>query len=509
MSRALVAAEQVTLGPQIAAGRHFRAAAAVCWSIAALLPLIGLVSLLWRAELDPEWSNPRIHFMLFLTVGAIDFLLAYSASEAAKRRGDARVFLLSLAFLATGGFLGLHAFGTAGVLFDEPLAGFKVAIPVGCCVAALFGGASAFVDHKPAYAPLVMRRRAPLRRAVLVAMAVWFAWTVTKLPPLDYPSGEGGTRTLLTVIAAFGMIVYAVAAARYWLVYRGRMTLLPASIIACFVLLAEALVGVVITGERNWHASWWEWHALIVTGYSLIAFAAHREWSDERFRRLYLPTTRECSREVTVVFSDLAGFTRFSERCTPAEAANMLNAYYEVAAPLVSRRFGGQVEMFMGDGMMASFNSRGDQPDHAVRAAGAALCLQRELTRLADDHPGWPRLRVGVNSGEAIVRELGGHGLVSYSLIGDTVNAGARLEGQAPIGGVLIGAETYRRLPDGAVVEPMLGLKVKGKDAPIDAYVLRSLPAGRARDVTDHHVAAAESPCAAASDQPQRTVRTV
>ena len=176
------------------------------------------------------------------------------------------------------------------------------------------------------------------------------------------------------------------------------------------------------------------------------------------------------------MFSDLAGFTHFSERCTPAEAANMLNAYYEVAAPLVSRRFGGEVEMFMGDGMMASFNSRGDQPDHAVRAAGAALCLQRELTRLADDHPGWPRLRVGVNSGEAIVRELGGHGLVSYALIGDTVNCGARLEGQAPVGGVLIGAETYRRLPDGAVVDSTPGLRVNGKDDPIDGYVLHSLP---------------------------------
>ena len=69
----------------------------------------------------------------------------------------------------------------------------------------------------------------------------------------------------------------------------------------------------------------------------------------------------------------------------------MLNAYYAIAAPLVSRRFGGEVEKFIGDGMMASFNSRGDQPDHAVRAAGAALALQRELTRLADDHPGWPR----------------------------------------------------------------------------------------------------------------------
>ena len=476
MSSNVMAAERVPLGPRIPTPHHFRAVAAVCWSIAAALPLIGLVSLLWRAELDSDWNNPGVHFVLFLTVGAVDFLLAYAAGEAAKRRCDARVFLLSLAFLATGGFLGLHAFGTVGVLFDKQLAGFKVAIPVGCCIAALFGGASAFVDHKPQYAPLVMRKRAFLRRAVLIAMAVWFTWSAAQLPPLDHPSSEGGTRSLLSVTAAFGVIVYAVAAARYWLVYRDRLSLLPASIIACFVLLAEALIGVVLTGERSWHVSWWEWHALIVTGYSLIAVAAHREWCDERFRHLYLPTTRECSREVTVVFSDLAGFTHFSERCTPAEAANMLNAYYEVAAPLVSRRFGGDVEMFMGDGMMASFNSRGDQPDHAVRAAGAALCLQREITRLADEHPGWPRLRVGVNSGEATVRELGGHGLVSYALIGDTVNSGSRLEGQAPVGGVLIGAETYRRLPDGAVVDPMPGLKVKGKDHPIDGYVLRSLP---------------------------------
>lgn len=286
--------EQVTLGPPISPGRRpGAAAAAVGWGIAAALPLIGLASLLWRAELDPQWTNPKVHFVLFLTVGAVDFLLAYAAGEAAERRGDARVLLMSLAFLTTGGFLALHAVGTAGVLFNEPLSGFTVAIPVGSCVAALFGGASAFVDRKPEYAPLVMGRRAILRRAVLIAITVWFTWTVAKLPPLDRPSSEGGTQSLLTVIAGLGMIVYLVAATRYWLVYRGRMSLLPASIIACFVLLAEAMVGVVLTGERNWHASWWEWHALIVTGYFLIGFAAHREWRDERFRHLYLSTTRD------------------------------------------------------------------------------------------------------------------------------------------------------------------------------------------------------------------------
>ena len=70
----------------------------------------------------------------------------------------------------------------------------------------------------------------------------------------------------------------------------------------------------------------------------------------------------------------------------------------------------------------------------------------------------WPKLRVGVNSGEALVRELGGPGYVEYAVVGDTINVGSRLEGQAPIGGVLIGSDTYRRLPPGAHVEPRPGL---------------------------------------------------
>ena len=160
------------------------------------------------------------------------------------------------------------------------------------------------------------------------------------------------------------------------------------------------MIGVALTGERAWHASWWEWHGLIVTAYPVVGYAAQREWRDERFRGLYLPTTRERVQPVSVLFSDLAGFTAFSERATPAEVASVLNTYYDVAAPLISR-FGGEMEKFMGDGIMATFNSRGDQPDHAVRAAGAALALQQRAGAVAEANPGWPRLRVGVNSGAA------------------------------------------------------------------------------------------------------------
>jgi hypothetical protein len=76
------------------------------WSLAAALPLIGLVSLLLRSQLDPHFENYRVHFVVFGFVGAVALVLGYAAGEAAKRRGDARVLLLSLAFMATGGFMG-------------------------------------------------------------------------------------------------------------------------------------------------------------------------------------------------------------------------------------------------------------------------------------------------------------------------------------------------------------------------------------------------------------------
>jgi class 3 adenylate cyclase len=447
------------------------------WVLAGALPLVGLISLLLRSQIDPHWQNPKVHFVVFAAVGALAFALALIAGDAATRRGDARVLLISLAFLATGGFLGLHAIGTPGILFSGELSGFKVAIPVGLLVAAVFGLASAFVDRSTAFAAMVMRRRSLLQGAVVGVMVLWFLWTVAKLPPLDRAASEGATGSLLGVMAVLGVIIYGVAAGRYWVVYRSNMSLLPASVIACFVLLSEAMIGVATTGERSWHASWWEWHALIVLAYLIIGFAARREWREERFRHLYLPATRHRSQNVSVLFSDLAGFTSFSERSSADEVAALLSTYYEVATPLITRKFKGEIEKFMGDGMMATFNSRGDQPDHAARAARAALALQAEIGRLADQHPGWPRLRVGVNSGEAVRRELGGHGHVAYSLIGDTINLGSRLEGKAPVGAVMIGAETYRQLPDGAVVEAMSGVVVKGKQAPLEAYILHTLPA--------------------------------
>ena len=455
---------------------RYAPAALLAWLVASSLPLVGLVSLCLRRHLDPEWTSRRLHFVLFLGVGGGACLLAYLAGEAADRRGDARVFLLSLAFLVTGGFLAVHAAGTPGVLLTRDLAGFKVAIPAGLTIASLFAGASAFVDAQPALGAAVMRHKRVLRTSVIAAMAVWSVFALANLPPLAGQNGEGGD-TVLRIVAAIGALIYGASAIRYLVFFGGKMNLLPASVVACFVLVGEALVGSALVGERTWHASWWEWHALIVTAYVVILVAARRQWREERFRQLYLPTTRERAQEVSVLFADLVGFTTFAEESSPADIAAMLDGYYGLATPLIATIFGGDVEKFMGDAIMATFNTRGDQPDHAARAARAGLELQRRMRLLAKGHPRWPQLRVGVNSGEALVRELGGSGYVVYAVVGDAINVGSRLQGQAPVGGVLIGAETYRQLPREAEVEARPGLVVKGKRTPVDAFVLNALPA--------------------------------
>ena len=265
------------------------------------LPLIGLVSLLLRSELDPHIENYRLHFVVFGIAGAVAFVLGYTAGEAANRRGDARVLLLSLAFMATGGFMGLHAAGTQGVLFSKQLSGFQIAIPVGLLVSAVFAAGSAFVDIRPGIGQLLIRRRAALRLAVLLSMVAWFVVTVAELPPLGGDSGEAARGILLVTMAIVATVMYAASAARYWSIFRHDRTLLPAAVIACFVLLSEALIGVALTGERKWHASWWEWHALIVSAYLIIGLAVRRQWRDERFRHLYLSTTRERHQEISVL----------------------------------------------------------------------------------------------------------------------------------------------------------------------------------------------------------------
>jgi class 3 adenylate cyclase len=437
---------------------------------ALFLPLAGLTLLMAAPDLDVRWEHHPAHFWLVLAAGGINAALAYTTGEAARRRADARVFLVSLAFLAAAGFLGLHALATPQVLLDAPNTGFAMATPVGLLIASAFAAASS-AELSTEAAAGVMRRSQQLQWALIGLMVVWGTVSLAGVPPLDDPSAPERASGPLVVLAVAGVALYALAVIRYVDLYRRRPSSMIVGMVAAFALLAEAMVAVAF--GRNWHATWWEWHLLMLGAFALVAWSAHREWHEERFSDLYLDETVAGKREISVLFADLRGFTSFSETHDPREVTAMLNEYFDVAIPPVVQRHGGQIDRLVGDALMATFNRRGDQPDHPVRAARAALEIQEATGRIAAEHPRWPRFRAGVNTGEVAMSLLGTVGGRTHTAIGDTVNLAARLEAEAPVGGVAVGAETARRIP-GARTEPLGPIQVKGKAEPVEAYRLLS-----------------------------------
>ncbi|WP_300013696.1 adenylate/guanylate cyclase domain-containing protein [Pseudonocardia sp.] len=176
--------------------------------------------------------------------------------------------------------------------------------------------------------------------------------------------------------------------------------------------------------------------------------------------------------EVTAVFADLRGFTTFSEQATPEEIVVLLNRYFEVATAAVLAE-GGTVVQFVGDAMMALFNAPARQPDHAVAAARAALAMQAGIGAIAE--PGSPTFRVGINTGPALVGNIGSTALRNFNAMGDAVNVAARLESIAEPGQVVIGGSTRARLPQDAQLDALGPLPVKGRTEPVVAYRLRAL----------------------------------
>ena len=447
----------------------------VAWSVAILSPVVLVGLLRGTPQIDERWEDNPVHFWLVLLTALVCVGLALAISEGGRRRRDARLLLIGLAFLVSAGFLGLHALATPGVIVEGKNAGFVLATPVGLVLAGAFAAASS-IEYRLETSLWIVRNGRLLLAFVLLAIAAWAAVSVAKLPPLHKAVTPHEVETPLAPVAALGVVFYVVAAAAYFRVYNRRKSGLAFAVAFAFTLLAEALVVVVVSLKTSWQLSWWEWHGLMLLGFVSIATAASREWYEERFSALYLDETLRGHKQVSVLFADLAGFTPFTEQHGSDEVHTMLVTYFGRLAPMIRDEFGGEVHEFVGDEIFAVFNKAGDQPDHALRAARAALELQRVATQIAAEHPGWPLFRTGVNSGEAIVGVVGDRGHRIHGVFGDTVNLGARLEGQAPPGGVMIGAGTYDALPEGTLAERVPELRVKGKAEPVVAYVLRAVP---------------------------------
>ena len=257
------------------------------------IPLAGLCVLVAAPELDVHWEHHPAHFWLVLAVALVNVALGLLMGEAATRRGDARVLLVSLAFLAAAGFLGLHALATPGVLLDQPNTGFVIATPVGLVLAAGIAAASS-LDVSAEHAAALTSRRRALQAALLAVLVAWGAVSLAGAPPLDEPLPAEDASLPLKTFAAAGLVLYAAAAAGYYRLQRRRPAPLLVAIVTAFVLLAEALVAVAFS--RSWHASWWEWHLLMAAAFGLVAWTARAEYRRERsaegaFAALYLEHT--------------------------------------------------------------------------------------------------------------------------------------------------------------------------------------------------------------------------
>jgi class 3 adenylate cyclase/tetratricopeptide (TPR) repeat protein len=178
------------------------------------------------------------------------------------------------------------------------------------------------------------------------------------------------------------------------------------------------------------------------------------------------PSPDKRRRQVTVVFADVAGSTEFGDARDPEEVDDVYEALWARLDRVVTAH-NGRVDKHIGDAVMALWGAseaREDDPEQAIRAA---LGMQEAAAAMPAGHLA---LRIGVNTGPALIGEVGTTG--EFTAIGDTVNVAARLESAAPVGGVLIGHDTYRHVKGVFAVRPRDPITVKGKSRPLRTYVV-------------------------------------
>jgi adenylate cyclase len=180
------------------------------------------------------------------------------------------------------------------------------------------------------------------------------------------------------------------------------------------------------------------------------------------------------SEELTVLFSDIVGFTSISESLEPKDLAAFINEYL-TSMSLVIRNHRGTLDKYIGDAIMAFWGAPVEDKEHARQGILAALAMQTELARINNDvrAKGWPEIKIGIglNSGVMRVGDMGSQVRRAYTVMGDPVNLGSRLEGLTREYGVgiLVGEATKERLTD-VVFREVDRVKVKGKDEPVAVF---------------------------------------
>jgi adenylate cyclase len=180
-----------------------------------------------------------------------------------------------------------------------------------------------------------------------------------------------------------------------------------------------------------------------------------------------------------VLFSDIRSFTTYSERYTPEEVVTILGEYLTAMVDVILK-FGGMLDKFVGDEIMAVFGAPYYVEDHAKRACSTALAMMRTLDRLKEKWVQEGRetfeIGIGINTGDMIVGNLGSEQIFDYTVIGDAVNLGARLEGINKIyqtsNNIIISEFTKKEVEEDFITRELDLVRVKGKRKPVAIYEL-------------------------------------
>ena len=265
------------------------------------------------------------------------------------------------------------------------------------------------------------------------------------------------------------------------------------SILLCLAVLAGVIGGVQVA---------WSHHLVLPLASSLLLIVALYVWNvsygflvETRAKRRitglfgqYVPpslaeemsknpkafTTEGESREMTVLFSDVRGFTSISEGLTPRELSRMMNQYMTPMTRIIHKHRG-TIDKYIGDAIMAFWGAPMEDAEHARNGVLAALEMQSTLDRLRPRfiERGWPEIRIGIglNTGVMSVGNMGSEFRMAYTVLGDAVNLGSRLEGITKQYGVgIIVSETTRAAVPDIVFRELDRVRVKGKELPVSIY---------------------------------------
>ncbi|MBO9420616.1 adenylate/guanylate cyclase domain-containing protein [Labrenzia sp. R4_2] len=177
-------------------------------------------------------------------------------------------------------------------------------------------------------------------------------------------------------------------------------------------------------------------------------------------------------REMTIVFTDLAGFTSLASNLSAEETAAYLNGYFETVSKVIADR-DGTIDKFLGDGVMAFWGAPSDQPDHASKAIAAVTALAEQIEK---DSALNMRLRIGIHTGKVVVGDIGSASRMNYTVIGDAVNVAARLQeyGKHVDPGAkviaLASGDTMAQLPEGVKATSLGPIKLRGREEALTVF---------------------------------------